>query len=402
MRARPHVFTLLLLLAVAVVGAEKVKPPIQIRISQKMTSPDGRIALVFVERGQGNPLSIYACQAGGISPLDMAAFPDLKVFDKAFMSQDVCWSRDGRHVAWMGSTFPPSASEFQMALASLALHDGKLASVALRHYSYSAADVGAAWLGEDLVFVRLGEHSISWFLCQTETGKDSALTWVHPEGMGANKLHPISSVPGWRRDSSIVHAIASQSGFCVAGLFEVSFDREQMRATMEPILFTCRTVQEPPGALPEGIPSIQSSTVGWSVVGKQVFLLAGVTTEEKQRVVELWRMRDASQRTPLEKVRRFPVPPGKAFLSPLAPMIAVAMRGVDGARSNIAVGDIGEDGVVFREPLYHVGKNENVEVLVFLSGNTILVNTEKGLFSLNTEKKDGVFTPLALVGDFLY
>jgi hypothetical protein len=83
-------------------------------------------------------------------------------------------------------------------------------------------------------------------------------------------------------------------------------------------------------------------------------------------------------------------------------MIAVAMRGADGARSNIAVGDIGENGVVFREPLYRVGRHENVESLVFLAGNTILVTTEKGLFSLNTEKKDGVFTPLALMGDFLY
>jgi hypothetical protein len=235
MRARPHVFTLLLLLAAAVVGAEKVKPPIRIRISQEMTSPDGRIALVFVVRGRGKPLSIYACQAGGISPLDMAAFPDLKVFDSASMDT-ACWSRDGRHVSWMGCTFPPSASEFGLALASLALHDGKLASVALRPYSYSAADGPAAWLGEDLVFVRFGEHSISWFLCQAETGKDSAFTWVPPEGMGANQLSPVSSVPGWRRDSSIVLAIASQSGLCVAGLFEVSFEREQMRATMEPIV----------------------------------------------------------------------------------------------------------------------------------------------------------------------
>lgn len=402
MRARPHVFTLLLLFVVAVVGAEKVKPPIQIRISQKMTSPDGRIALVFVERGQGNPLSIYACQAGGISPLDMAAFPDLKVFDKASLYHSVCWSRDGRHVAWMGDTIPPSASEFQTAMASLALHDGKLASVDLRHYSYSAADVPAAWLGEDLVFVRLGEDNSTWFLCQAETGKDSAFTWVHPEGMGANKLHTVSSVPGWRRDSTIFHALASQSGFIVVGLFEVSFDRERMRATMEPIVFARRLGQEPPGALPEGIPSIPSKIVAWSVVGKQIFLLAEVTTKEERGVVELWRMRDASQRTPLEKVRRFPADYGRAFLSPLAPMIAVAMRGVDGARSHIAVGDIGEDGVVFREPLYHVGRHENVESLVFLAGNTILVTTEKGLFSLNTEKNDGVFTPLALVGDFLY
>jgi hypothetical protein len=185
-------------------------------------------------------------------------------------------------------------------------------------------------------------------------------------------------------------------------LFEVSFDREQMRATMEPIVIASRMRQEPPGALPEGIPSIPSGIFGWSVVGKQVFLLAKVTTKEERGVVELWRMRDASQRTPPEKVRRFPADYGKAFLSPVSPMIAVAMRGVDGARSHIAVGDIGENGVVFREPLYHVGRHENVESLVFLSGNTILVNTEKGLFSLNTEKKDGVFTPLALMGDFLY